>query len=206
MSNTYGLAIASLVLGIAGFILMWVPVLGFLLALLALIFGIVSLIKIKKTPQLEGKGMAIAGIVLSGISIIFSLIFLLGALAFFSVLDPNSLMPESCIASSGAACFVGEVNGNNLDVAIKNNLGQNIMLDSSKISSDFGCEVLKICAADNSNCNDKTASIQDGASAVLTLSCPVKKGFNMMDLSVQYTTSESEYANIITVAITKKVE
>jgi len=38
---------------------------GSLLALLALIFGAVSLAKYKKAPSAEGKGMATAGVVLS---------------------------------------------------------------------------------------------------------------------------------------------
>jgi hypothetical protein len=53
--RTSGFAIASLVFGIIGGIL------------LSVIFGIVALVKIRGNPQLRGKGMAIAGLVLSGV-------------------------------------------------------------------------------------------------------------------------------------------
>jgi hypothetical protein len=54
-SRTSGFAIAALVLGIIGVIL------------LSVIFGIVALVKIRGNPQLRGKGMAIAGLILSGL-------------------------------------------------------------------------------------------------------------------------------------------
>ena len=54
-SRTSGFAIAALVFGIIGGIL------------LSVIFGIVALVKIRGNPQLRGKGMAIAGLILSGL-------------------------------------------------------------------------------------------------------------------------------------------
>jgi hypothetical protein len=54
-ARTSGFAIASLVLGIIGVIL------------LSVIFGIVALVKIRGNPQLRGRGMAIAGLILSGL-------------------------------------------------------------------------------------------------------------------------------------------
>jgi len=53
--RTSGFAIASLVFGIIGGIL------------LSVIFGIVALTKMRNNPQLRGKGMAIAGLILSGV-------------------------------------------------------------------------------------------------------------------------------------------
>jgi hypothetical protein len=55
-----GMAVAALVLGLCGFI----PWLGFVCSILAVIFGFVSLGNIKKNPNLKGHGMAVAGIVL----------------------------------------------------------------------------------------------------------------------------------------------
>ena len=52
-----GLAVASLVLGIVGFFFN-------LLAVLAIIFGAVAIGQITKNPELKGRGMAIAGLVL----------------------------------------------------------------------------------------------------------------------------------------------
>lgn len=71
-----GFAIASLVLGLLSF---WaIPFIG---SLLAIIFGAVALKRIRRDPSLEGRGMAIAGIVLGIIGIFFALIFAIIGLA-----------------------------------------------------------------------------------------------------------------------------
>ena len=56
-----GFAIASLVLGILSVVLGWLPFVGWILVILALVFGILALIKIKK-GEASGKNMAIAGL------------------------------------------------------------------------------------------------------------------------------------------------
>ena len=62
--KTDGLAIASLVLGILGFMC------SVLTGIPAVILGIISIKKIDRSPGLQGRGMAIAGIVLGGLSVI----------------------------------------------------------------------------------------------------------------------------------------
>jgi hypothetical protein len=62
-----GLASASLILGLVSFI----PLIGVLLGLIAIILGIVGLNKIKKM-DLGGKKMAIAGIILGTLGIVFT--------------------------------------------------------------------------------------------------------------------------------------
>jgi len=70
MAEKKGLAIASLVCGL----LFWLGVPGFVCSILAVIFGIIQLKNIKKTPkQYGGRGMAIAGLILGGIGVIFFL-------------------------------------------------------------------------------------------------------------------------------------
>ncbi len=68
--RTSGLAIASLILGILGFVS------AGLTALPALVLGIVALVQIKKDKaRLGGEGLAITGIVLSGIMVLLIPIF-----------------------------------------------------------------------------------------------------------------------------------
>lgn len=65
-----GLAIASLVCGIVGFI-----ILGIILGTLALIFGLVALNQISKSGGAQkGRGMAIAGVVLGPIDVIAAIV------------------------------------------------------------------------------------------------------------------------------------
>lgn len=66
-----GLSIASMVLGILAFLSCWIPFVSYaavIMALLAVIFGIVGL-------RRSGRGMAITGLVLGGIALIASVLF-----------------------------------------------------------------------------------------------------------------------------------
>ena len=72
MTEKKGLAIASLVLGIVGLFFF-----GLILGPLAIVFGIISLNKVKKQPKVyAGKGMAIAGIVIGAIALVWSIVWL----------------------------------------------------------------------------------------------------------------------------------
>lgn len=71
-----GMAIASLVLGICSVILFWVPVLDIILSVLAVVLGFVSLNEIKK-KKLEGRGMAIAGIITGFVGMFLFIVFVI---------------------------------------------------------------------------------------------------------------------------------
>ena len=75
--RTEGFSVASLVLGIVGW---FIPYFGLLCCLLAVIFGIIGIVKISKNPEkFKGMGMAIAGLILGvlGIGVVLLLIVLL---------------------------------------------------------------------------------------------------------------------------------
>jgi type IV secretory pathway VirB2 component (pilin) len=74
-----GLAIASMVLGIVGFVFSCCFALSLPLAVTGLILGIVSLVKGK-----GGKGMAIAGVILCGASMLVGLLVVIGFAVFAS--------------------------------------------------------------------------------------------------------------------------
>jgi uncharacterized membrane protein YvbJ len=61
-TRTSGLAVASLVLGIIGLLINF-------LAILAIIFGAIGISQTGKDPNLKGRGMAVAGLVLGIFSI-----------------------------------------------------------------------------------------------------------------------------------------
>jgi len=78
--RTNGLAIASMVCGICGLVIPWV---GFILAILGIIFGGVAISQTQKDPSLGGRGMAIAGMVcgIVGIGLRLLLIVVIGVFA-----------------------------------------------------------------------------------------------------------------------------
>jgi hypothetical protein len=83
--ETPGLAVASLTLGIIGLcfiFIIWIPVLGWISmgpAILAIIFGGIALSQMNKDPNLQGRGMALAGLVMgiivAAIGLFFRVIF-----------------------------------------------------------------------------------------------------------------------------------
>ena len=92
--GNHGLAIASLVLGIISFI----PLIGLLLGLLAIIFGIISLVQIKKR-KLSGKGLAITGIVLGVLGMLFT-VFIYGSLYYLVFVAEDGPFLEGKIMAS----------------------------------------------------------------------------------------------------------
>lgn len=65
-----GAAIASMILGIVGF-LTAIFLVGFVFAFIGLILGIVALVKVSKKPMMYGgKGFAVAGVVLSALTVL----------------------------------------------------------------------------------------------------------------------------------------
>lgn len=71
------LAMASMIVGLAGILLSWCfgPVPG----VVALVLGLVALSQIKKSPEkYGGKGMAIAGVVIGSLTIAFYILLVIG--------------------------------------------------------------------------------------------------------------------------------
>lgn len=78
-SKTNGFAIAAMVNGIVAIVLGWTVILS-ICGILAVVFGHVSLSQLKQEP-INGRGMAIAGLVLGYVSIGFwTFIFILAAI------------------------------------------------------------------------------------------------------------------------------
>lgn len=69
-----GLGVAGMILGILGIILCWLPFVGGIIALIALILSVVGLMQAKKGGN-PNKGMIITGLVLSIITLIINAYF-----------------------------------------------------------------------------------------------------------------------------------
>ncbi|WP_432359874.1 DUF4190 domain-containing protein [Sporosarcina sp. UB5] len=67
--QTNGMAISSLVLGILGVVLNLIPIIPYLLGILAIIFGVSG------NKMHIGKGMAVAGIILGSITLAMKVLF-----------------------------------------------------------------------------------------------------------------------------------
>ena len=79
--KTDGMAITSLVLGCLG----WFSFPGFFCGIGAIVFGVIAQGRIRQNPQLAGKGMATAGIILGAIFTAFWIIMFLAIFGFSSI-------------------------------------------------------------------------------------------------------------------------
>lgn len=92
-----GFGVTALVLGIIGLVFSWVPVFGFLLGILAVIFGVMGYIR-------AGGGMAIAGAILGAITVVIGVIVLavIGSAASEVSKDLSPSAPFSALPSNSA--------------------------------------------------------------------------------------------------------
>ena len=81
-----GLAVASLAVGVFGFLLAWTGVFGLPVAIVAVIFGVVALV------SKQSQDMAVAGLVLGIVSLLVSSVMLIVALTTTNN-TPSHTMP-----------------------------------------------------------------------------------------------------------------
>jgi hypothetical protein len=80
--KTDGISIAAMVCGILAF---FVPTVGIVLAILAIVFGGIGMGRTRRNPELKGRGMAIAGLVLGILAFVVVLLLAAYLVAFFSL-------------------------------------------------------------------------------------------------------------------------
>lgn len=84
---TNGMAIASLVLGIVSVLVVWIPIVGLLGTMMALVGLVLGILALKKPG---GRGLAIGGIVCSGVSLAITVLWALSFLAFIGAVAANA--------------------------------------------------------------------------------------------------------------------
>lgn len=84
---TNGLAITSLVLGIVAVLITWIPVVGLLGTLMALIGLVLGIIALRKPG---GRGLAIAGLVCAGVSLAITALYMFGMVALIGAAAAQS--------------------------------------------------------------------------------------------------------------------
>lgn len=87
LPQTNGLGTAGMILGIIGATLMWVPFLGGVLGILATVFGSVGWYRANH-GQASNRGMAIAGVVLGVVTIVFFPVMISAVFASAPALTP----------------------------------------------------------------------------------------------------------------------
>lgn len=80
--RTDGISIAAMICGILSF---FVPVVGLVLAILAIVFGGIGIGRTNRNPELKGRGMAITGLILGILGLLFVVFILIIASLSFGI-------------------------------------------------------------------------------------------------------------------------
>ena len=176
------------------------------LFLFGFILGIIALSQIKKSGE-KGKTFAIIAIVLSVLSFI-TLVLVIGALAYFGVMNPSNILPEKCTGMSGMDCLekaIISTSANTITFPSKENLGQTITIVGMTASgtqnscANEGQALSRVDisveggAAHNVLDSADTVTVKNGERFVVTILCPKKlaAGMTQADFTMLYNSQES---------------
>jgi hypothetical protein len=172
--QSHGKAIAALVLGIMGVLLFWVPLIGLILGILALTFGIIGV------NQKQG-GMAIAGIVLGGLTLFLQIFVLIGVLAYFGTLSPENFVPERCTVNGGFSCTEFSIDRERdlIMLNLRNDLGTDASIVRVTLSTND-------CSLTNAATMYDAPLVNGANTGLLTYQCDDIEGNFMGDIQVEY--------------------
>lgn len=85
-AKTNGLALAALIVGISALVFCWVPVLGLLLGIVAVVLGILGM---KKATDGSGKGLAIGGLATGALALLIGLFVTVTVLFLANAVDDS---------------------------------------------------------------------------------------------------------------------
>ena len=100
-TGTNGIAIAAMVIGIIAILISWIPVLGALAGILALVLGFVGRGRFKKSPAVGGNGPAITGIVTGILATLISIAVTIALVVFGSTFMGSFETYEECLERGG---------------------------------------------------------------------------------------------------------
>ena len=69
---------------------------------------------------------------------ILAVLISIGALNYFGVLSPDMFLPQSCILPPGITCMDFDVSASNVNVALQNNMVEDISIDEVVIAKKEG--------------------------------------------------------------------
>lgn len=156
--STSGMAVASLVLGIIGIATSFLPIVNngsFFLAILGVIFGIVGIVGINKGKK-KGKGLGIAGIVLSVVTIV---VVLVTQSLYSAALDEvaSNLSSSSSISASTDQTQQGGAS-NAVASADTSSAPYEVTIDDATLTTDYAGEQALLVTYTFTNNSDDEAS------------------------------------------------
>ncbi len=138
---------------------------AFIMPIVGLILGIIALIQINKNPNIKGKGISIAAIIISvAWVLLLGLIIMIGITAYFGAFSPARYVSEFCVISAPFSCeknFTEIISPESIKLRL-NNYGVNtVTIDNVKIKNS---EINNECTPSNINLVPR---------AYLDFTCPI---------------------------------
>lgn len=132
----------------------------------------------------------------------------IGALAYFGVLSPSNFLPETCAATSGAACLGKPViSSNSVIFTLTNGVGQTISLDNANTSKPAAGSIA-FCDKGLTSCaSNSTKQWSDGTDAtfIYVPTTPLTNSFKGV-FQLNYTNANSGLKESVVVNVAGKVK
>ncbi len=126
---------------------------------------------------------------------ILVVLIVIGALAYFGVLNPNILVPEKCTLQTGLACKDYRVTSTGVTLDLQNGMGKGIIIKTINISqSGTTGECLN-----ESVLTDVTGLVANGRDTSFYIACPAPGGLQnigskvKLDVAIKYYFQDSTY-------------
>lgn len=119
--KTSGLAIAALILAI------FIPIVG-------LVLGIIALSQIKNNPNLKGKGLAIAAIIIGSLTVVLAVIIFVGV-SWFLIGDPANLVANRFQLSAPLVANAMSMDTTGIDIEIRNGAGNSLNITEISVEN-----------------------------------------------------------------------
>jgi len=101
------------------------------------------------------------------------ILIMIGALAYFGILNPSGLLPDRCNFGSELGCVDYALGVETIDLRLKNNVGESIVIESYSVSSEssgaYACTSPTINSLDAGEVDDFQFTTCSGAAAGMIL-------------------------------------
>jgi hypothetical protein len=118
---------------------------------------------------------------------------MIGALAYFGVLNPSKVTPSRCIVEAGVSCVDFQIQNNTVRISLQNGKGEGMTINNVNVTSDV---------ATVGTCTPGTAT-QITDSGRISIVCPVTGlGTSIgdkvkFDFRVNYTMAKGTYSQVL---------
>ncbi len=171
-------AVLALIFGILGLLLIWLPVVGLVFAVLAIVFYALS-----KNDK-AGKTLALIGLVLGIVAIVGQALILVGLFAMFGVMDVDRLVPSRCVMPGAMACLDHSYDGSNIILEFQNTAGRAVEFRSIELLNRDTDEICRV---------DSTAVVENNGIEGFNIPCTLTgEGMSRFEVYVTYNNQGSD--------------